>query len=638
MPRKPLPSSDLSGTHVDSFHLVEVLGAGAMGVVYLARDRVLRREVAIKLILKDDEASEDDDHQRFLREARTAARLMHPHVVQIFQVGETAHYRYIAMEYVRGMTTLALAKRRGNRLPAVFCMRRMREAADALRLADSLGICHRDIKPANLLLTEQGKLKIADFGLASHVGGSESLGATGSGGVQGTPYYMCPEQWRGERLTSAADVYSLGGSFYRLVTGRAPFGKRDLLGCLHAHCNEPAPDARSVVPDLAPRFAELLQDCMVKDARQRPHAADIVDILDDILRESEIGRLSAPVLGPSGTDFEPLSDPAEGSNQARGTDATSPRWPTTSVEDADTDSFLEESSSSLPTEPSPSSDSGPPSYQMLFGLRGYPFSDIRQPGHFWNAGPYAWTLRTLRLQLTGGCRAALLLGAPGSGRTFLCDMLPHRARGLHVLRVEPQFLFGERIVVSLCRQYGLDVPADASVRHLLDVLLARVAPEGGRVVLVIDEVDPADAESLAELAGILSSADTRLSVVLIGREELLARLATAGVSAALYAEAPPVFLRSMTLEEMVGYIDFRLTEIGGRAIGLGGGAAIEQLLHARSGGLPKLVNVYCHNAFTIAAARGDEELTLEAFRLGMKRKVYLTPMAALELLRVETGI
>lgn len=632
-----MPSHDLSGTNVDSFELVEMLGAGAMGVVYLARDRVLRREVAIKLILKNDAASEDDDQQRFLREARTAARLMHPHVVQIFQVGETSEFRYIAMEYVRGMTTLALAKRRGNRLPPVFCMRRMREAADALQLADSLGICHRDIKPANLLLTEQGKVKIADFGLASHSGASESLGATGSGGVQGTPYYMCPEQWRGERVTSAADIYSLGGSFYRLVTGRAPFGRRDLMGCLHAHCNEPPPDPRTLVPDLDPAFAELLQHCMAKSARERPHAADLVDILDDILRQSEIGRLSAPVLGPTITELEPLSDPAEGSNQARTAEAVSRRWPTASLEEAATGSYSDGFSSCSPTEQSASSDSGPPSYQMLFGLRGYPFSDIRQPGYFWNAGPYAWTLRTLRLQLTGGCRAALLLGAQGSGRTFLCDMLPYRVRDLHVLRVEPQLLFGERIAMALCRQHGLEVSPHASARHLVEILLARVLPPRGRGVLVVDEVDPDDGECLADVADVLTTAGARLSAVLIGREDLLARLAATSAPPALYTEAPPVFLRSMTMEEMVAYIDFRLAEIGGRTRGLGAGTATEQLLHARSGGLPKLVNVYCHNAFTIAAARGDADITLEAFRLGMKARTYLTPASALELMRLELG-
>src|SRR5262245_38665380 len=228
-----LAMSNLAGHQVGPFRLVRTLGRGAMGVVYLASDAVLRRNVALKLIAKGAEG-DHEQHERFLREARAAARLVHSNVVQIFQVGETPDFRFIAMEYVEGTSMDREAKQQGGRLSERFAMERMREAADALGLAEAYGICHRDIKPSNLLLTSAGALKVADFGLAHQADGG-TIGAGAGNRIEGTPLYMSPEQWSGGQITPAADVYSLGCTFYHLLSGETPYPSGDLFSLLRAH-------------------------------------------------------------------------------------------------------------------------------------------------------------------------------------------------------------------------------------------------------------------------------------------------------------------------------------------------------------------------------------------------------------------
>src|SRR5262249_37903900 len=149
-------------------------------------------------------------------------------------------------------------------------------------LAESYGICHRDIKPANLLLTPQGALKVADFGLASQTG-ADTIGAVSPSQLEGTPFYMSPEQWSGAPITPAADVYSLGCTFFHLLVGTTPYPARDMFGSLQAHCWGPVPDARAQLPSMDARLAELLEQCMGKRPEDRPRARQIVEGLDDLL-------------------------------------------------------------------------------------------------------------------------------------------------------------------------------------------------------------------------------------------------------------------------------------------------------------------------------------------------------------------
>jgi serine/threonine protein kinase len=610
------PLSHLAGQWLGSFQLHQLLGTGAMGAVYLAKDTILRRDVAIKLIPKGDDDSDTDRRERFLREARAAARLIHPHVVQIFQVGEADDVRFIAMEYVQGMTTRQAAKKTGGRLPEQFGIEKMREAADALALAESMGICHRDIKPANLLLTTQGALKIADFGLAAQVEGGESIGPGSGLQFEGTPFYMAPEQWSGGAVAPSADIYSLGCTFYHLLVGATPFLARDLVGYFHAHTQHPVPDPKAMMPDMDPLLADVLRRCMAKLPADRPGAREIVDLLDDmlVLRHSTVRGRASLLSGPSSSTTPAPERTA--SRTAGQSGASGASGATSSIHE---------------------SRLGAQSYQEFFALKAYPFSDVRQPASFWKAGPYGAAVRTLAYQIRAGKRPAMLLGKPGSGRTFVAEMIRHQFEAMQMFPIEPQLLLGMRPMEILCRRLGVAVPASASQRTLIETFLKHALPADqpeSSAAVVIDGLDADDPELLDELGAILdnTSPRSRLAILLVGPEDLPARLAAAQAPGSLYSAAEPVVLRPMNQAELTEYIDFRMIAIGGVSKGLGLDIAARQFLFARSGGIPKLVNVYCHNALTIAALKQEREVRLEALRLGMKSKSYLTPESARALL------
>ncbi|WP_437317939.1 protein kinase domain-containing protein [Sorangium sp. So ce385] len=615
----------LAGQWLGPFQLIQLLGIGAMGAVYLARDTVLQRDVAVKLIAKGSADTDPDRRDRFLREARAAARLLHPNVVQIFQVGEDEDVRYIAMEYVHGLTMAQAAKQHGGRLPEQFGIEKMREAAAALELAASFGISHRDVKPANLLLNASGTLKIADFGLASHPESGPLGSASASRTLEGTPFYMSPEQWTGQEIAPPSDIYSLGCTFYHLLVGRTPFSARDLAGCFQAHCHAPVPDPKVSMPDIDPLLAELLRRCMAKRPQERPSAGHIVAFLEDMLmlRRSSVRPRELPEpKRPSLLSTMDLSDTrmSELPPAPKGSVATP------------TGTILVSSSTAL------GHFTGQYSYRDHFGLTGYPFSDIRQPSSFWDAGPYAWILRTLASQIVAGQRPAILVGEPGSGRTFVCEMIKNKVPRIQVFTIEPQLLFGTRPLVSLCRQVGATaISPNLSQQFLVDAFLGQALLRAGPdaiAVLVIDGVDPEDHELLMELHDILRCAPLgRLSMILVGAPDLPATLASNGVPRELYTGAQSLLLPGMTQQEMIEYIDFRMRSVGGSGRGLKLDLASQQLLHARSGGSPKLINIYCHNALTLAALQGEPEVSLSSIRLGMKSKSYLTADAATALLR-----
>jgi serine/threonine protein kinase len=626
--------TNLAGTWLGSFELIRLLGVGGMGAVYLAKDSILRRDVAIKLIARGSEDTDPERRDRILREARAAARLVHPSVVQIFQIGEDSSYRFIAMEYVQGMTTAQMAKGHGGRLPEQFGIEKMREAADALKLAGSFGICHRDIKPANLLLTSSGALKIADFGLAAEVEGGETIGPGCASQLEGTPFYMSPEQWSGGPIFPASDIYSLGCTIYHLLTGSTPYPARDLISCFGAHCLSPIPDPKIAMPDMDPLLADLLKRCMAKRPPDRPTAAQIVELLDDmlVLRRSAVRARSAVEQSsppPASAGSGPPSQGLSGFPSQRPSGFPSQRpsgFP-----------------SQRPSVPSPGASTAPPgeisqgTYQALFGLTGYPFSDVRKPSSFWDAGTHALALHTLATQISAGKRPVMLLGPPGSGRTFVCEMLRHKFSGIQVSSIEPQLLFGARLLVSLCRQLGIPgVSPGASQEVLIHILLEHMLPPhrpDGIAVVVIDGLDPSDRDLLFELDDILCSAPGgRLSMVLVGPDDLPAGLAESGAPPSLCWDLQPITLRGLTQQEMAEYIDFRVRAIGRSRTGLDLDVASLQLLHARTGGIPRLINVYCHNALTIAALRQERAVRFSTLRVAMKSNTYLTPDGALALL------
>jgi len=199
------------------YEIERPLGHGAMAVVDLARDVELDRRVALKR-LAENLSRDEELRARFLREGRLAARLAHPNVVRIYDVGEDDERPFIAMEYVNGETLAELVGRRGP-LPADEVAELGIQICRALAAAHAAGLVHRDVKPQNLLLGANGVLKLGDFGIAFGLGGTR---LTMAGTVLGTASYLAPEQARGEEVTAAADVYGVGAVLYELLTGRPP--------------------------------------------------------------------------------------------------------------------------------------------------------------------------------------------------------------------------------------------------------------------------------------------------------------------------------------------------------------------------------------------------------------------------------
>src|SRR6266705_1893203 len=252
------------------------IGRGGMGVVFNARDERLKRHVAIK-VLPPELAFRDEIRLRFLREAETAARLSHPHIVPIHSVGEGPDgLVYFVMAYVDGESLAAKLKRRG-RLPPDESRRIIQETADALGAAHALGIIHRDVKPDNILLEgSRGRVVVTDFGIAkalSSTSGSATLTATGV--AIGTPHYMSPEQAAGDReIDGRSDIYSLGVVAYQMLTGELPFHAPTVPGILMKHITERAPLITDRRPDLPEDLAACVMRCLEKDPEDRWPTAD----------------------------------------------------------------------------------------------------------------------------------------------------------------------------------------------------------------------------------------------------------------------------------------------------------------------------------------------------------------------------
>jgi serine/threonine-protein kinase len=212
-----------------------------MGVVFRARDERLQRRIAIK-VLPPELAFQKEIKERFTREAQTAARLSHPHIVPIHDVGEGNGLVYFIMGLVEGESLGARIKRRGK-LPAEEARRIMKETADALSAAHALSIIHRDIKPDNVLLEgTRGRVMVTDFGIAKALSSATGGTLTGAGIAIGTPQFMSPEQAAGEKqIDGRSDIYSLGVVSYQMLTGTLPFSAPTVAGILMKQITEPAP-------------------------------------------------------------------------------------------------------------------------------------------------------------------------------------------------------------------------------------------------------------------------------------------------------------------------------------------------------------------------------------------------------------
>jgi eukaryotic-like serine/threonine-protein kinase len=247
------------------YSLERELGRGGMGIVYLARDVQLDRDVAIK-VLPGHLATRADLRERFLREARTAAGLSHPHIVPIHRVSEAGGFVFFVMSYVAG-ETLGERLRREGPLPPADAMRVMREVAWALAYAHGRGIVHRDIKPDNILLEAgTGRALVTDFGIA-HGGGAEP--DTDPGRIMGTAHFMSPEQAASEPLDGRSDIYALGVVGYLAVSGRLPFESSNVPALLVRQATEDAPSVAHAAPGLPAALAQAIDRCLERDPSRR---------------------------------------------------------------------------------------------------------------------------------------------------------------------------------------------------------------------------------------------------------------------------------------------------------------------------------------------------------------------------------
>src|ERR687890_1971113 len=311
------------------FVLEREIGAGGMARVYLGRDEVLDRPVAIKILNPHHSGTEIG--ARFRREGRTAARLSHPNIVQVYDAGEDElegrEVSYIVMEYVPGGDLKALLDKKGS-LPSDELAELGAEVASGLAHAHEKGVIHRDIKPHNILIDAHGRPKLTDFGIARALDATQ---ATRTGSYLGTALYSSPEQLRGEKVTPKSDVYSLGMSLYQAAVGKAPFGGTPIeVASQHVSREPDAPSALGV--DLSDGVETLILDCVQKDPERRPTAEEVYERLLDETRPVRTTRAptAPPVSEPSPTGHtrpEPEEPPAGPPPGAARDGGGRRRWP-----------------------------------------------------------------------------------------------------------------------------------------------------------------------------------------------------------------------------------------------------------------------------------------------------------------------
>lgn len=299
-------SHELVGQQIGNYRVIEKIGTGGMGEVFLARDTRLERKVAIK-ILSSGLTSDNQTKQRFIQEAKTASALNHPNIVTIYEIASHGEFDFIAMEYVEGETIRDLLDR--GRVDTRKAAELTAQAASAVAAAHEAGIIHRDIKPENLMVTRSAQVKILDFGLAKLVEQqraplADSISPTAAmendnqrvvtvpGLILGTVAYMSPEQAEGRPLDNRSDIFSLGVAFYEMITGARPFQGKSAIDTLHQIINSDPRPAREVNAQLPLEVEDLLAKSLAKEPTERyRHAGDFELDLRRFKRAMESGSL-----------------------------------------------------------------------------------------------------------------------------------------------------------------------------------------------------------------------------------------------------------------------------------------------------------------------------------------------------------
>ncbi len=264
----PMPES------IGGYAILSLIGSGAMGRVYLARDAQLDRRVAVK-VMNPTKARDAAARRRFIRESQAAAAVEHPHIMTIHQVGEDRGLPFIVMQHLQGCT-LAELQRAGERLPLGDVLRIGREIAEGLAAAHACGLVHRDIKPDNIFLEGRGRsVRIIDFGLARDVG-ADSAQVTVDGAVVGTPAYMPPERIGAQDLDSKSDLFGLGVILYEVLAGRLPFEGRSMVTMLAAISRGQPLALAEAAPQVPAAVASLVMRLIAHDKAERPADAQAV--------------------------------------------------------------------------------------------------------------------------------------------------------------------------------------------------------------------------------------------------------------------------------------------------------------------------------------------------------------------------
>jgi eukaryotic-like serine/threonine-protein kinase len=286
------------------YRVEETLGEGGMARVYRGIDEVLGRPVAIK-VLAERHAGDDKFVTRFRREAQAAAALNHPNVVSVFDTGDDEQAHYIVMEYVEG-ETLADLLRRERPLDPGLAARIAEEVATALQAAHDRQLVHRDVKPGNVMIDQEGRIKVMDFGIA-RAAADDALTQTGT--VLGTAAYLSPEQARGDAVDARSDIYSLGCVLYEMLSGRAPFTGDSAVSIAFRHVNDRPDPPSAHHPGIPPELESVTMRALEKDPARRYQSADE-------FREALVGARAAGVdTGPMGaggdTDLLPVAARAD---------------------------------------------------------------------------------------------------------------------------------------------------------------------------------------------------------------------------------------------------------------------------------------------------------------------------------------
>ncbi|EIT85039.1 serine/threonine protein kinase [Fictibacillus macauensis ZFHKF-1] len=307
----------------DRYKLLEVIGDGGMAIVYRAKDLILDRDVAVK-ILRSEFSGDEEFIKRFRREAEAATSLSHPHIVSIFDVGEEDHVYYIVMEYVKGKTLKQYIKEHGV-LSVEESIRIIREIASGMVIAHDYGIIHRDIKPHNILINEEGVAKVTDFGIALAI---TSATITHTNSVLGSVHYFSPEQARGGVANAKSDIYSLGIVLFEMLTGRVPFTGESPVSVALKHLQEEVPEPRKFNPGIPQSVENVILKALTKNPAYRYESAlEMMDDLDTALsphrlheqrwhdfdEEKDATRVMPPVKVPTTAKPEPVQPVKESS-------------------------------------------------------------------------------------------------------------------------------------------------------------------------------------------------------------------------------------------------------------------------------------------------------------------------------------